>query len=766
MALNDIGTRNDKEAQPKASVGSKGTLPHGKQNEKVASTDKKHIEPGINVAATPVDGPSVKTKDENFATDTNTGEAVVEADVSDNDHGANHKSYEESGLMASATQGAHTTNGNYHGATGLEGAAHGQDGISVDGMDDKETLSSILDAAIDQGAHIDDDSVTAAHVHGTSSDDGITITTGDVPAYPVDASRDGETVSVSDAVEALTRDLIDLAANAAVSPSVAPPRSDNSTPKSGAKPKFESGLGPNFSGSANESKKKETEAKGRDKRKAKAKHPGNDKDDSTDFESEDSKGNFPKFYEESPFAREPEEPRKPLVTEALDPAPPAPVPMAKIQQITGDPMLPRKASSVSMATIKSEYIPPHSKLAKFVDRAGPDGKCELYNPYDEDEVFDSDVLHRANSKSWVMSWIIDNTKENTRHVVNLKNSLNQFCDINTFTGKYMEPVKFPVTLMGRPERDNGFLDDRVLWRQFNHTSNYRIRAVRDMISRREDIKKHIIKNHEDAIERAEAQADIDHANNKYNNPRIIPKESVYLRPTKIEDVIDVCKIFNLEVVDGIQAARFDEVKPSWFVRIFKAVANQKLPFIVAVECDEEVDINLVPDGQKKMYREFLAYREQQKTGTEKVLGFAYMQDMDADEWDTDYEYTGKPVTAKLHFYVHSDHRRHKIGHAMLNRMVSFVSSRVWRTPGYKWEESGDEGIYADSAQDNSACVGKLVMETHYPDPNDGTLTWHKKFFGHAGKFDMMPIDKTQSRRYGHQVRWENGLMARKACNKV
>ena len=442
----------------------------------------------------------------------------------------------------------------------------------------------------------------------------------------------------------------------------------------------------------------------------------------------------------------------------VDPVNPVdPVNLADIERHAGPAIKSQNKLQSSVSAIKSVA----AVEVKFTDRAAPGEGLEFYTPCDEFEELEEEHLDSHLYVDWMDVWL-GNITEPGRAVM-LKKAGNEFCDIDTDTLRWRNPVVQPITLMARPGRLGGYIDEAVVWRQLNYTANYRIRAWRDFLSRKAENAKTLFTQIEDYNKAGEQQMWSGDEYKKYDGPHVAIRANVVLRPATLEDMVGVTAIYDLEATTGTQASHREPVKTEFYQLLFQTCQQQQLPFIVAVAQEEEkIDMNLVPASQRELFQEFLEFRatREKAAKTDSIVGFAHTSVLDfglvpgaglADDLNL--------FSVKLQLYVHPDHRLKGIGTALLDRMVSFASTLSPRLPGYKWQYDGDNRVYADSAVDSARPVHRMYMTGQFPSSVDKSeLEWRDKFLGKYGSFERAAKLKGHCRGRGGEfldvILWE------------
>ncbi|KAK4114362.1 hypothetical protein N656DRAFT_788562 [Canariomyces notabilis] len=320
------------------------------------------------------------------------------------------------------------------------------------------------------------------------------------------------------------------------------------------------------------------------------------------------------------------------------------------------------------------------------------------------------------------------------------------CDIDTDTGVFLPPVDYPYTMANESK-----LDPELDWRRQNWTSAL-------MMRRRMDLRRNLRSNsrpqsqtHQEEDSRPELQQDpmlvhpswfVTVDTPKLEQPEYmhyVPRIPCFLRPAKKSDMEGVHLIYNQEMQFGFQTLDFHFLSAEDFEKILNTTEELGFPFIVAVRGSAR-DLrlkggNILHSPYRQITRDD-SDRHGQKSG--EILGFAFLS-----VWELGLTGSGtgsSRATAKLHVFVHHEHRRKKIGFSLMDMILTTVSDRFSSHSGYDFIDADDNPIYKSPKSHERKYfriyVNYLVKHKHIAEGNkkleeeqkgyDDDLVWVRK----------------------------------------
>lgn len=269
------------------------------------------------------------------------------------------------------------------------------------------------------------------------------------------------------------------------------------------------------------------------------------------------------------------------------------------------------------------------------------------------------------------------------------------CDVDTFSGKLLNPIQYDHTF---PDYNNSDSMDRQMTRTaslYVQRKNIKQAARRNnnpgpyrpppgwvdtpapmSTTTPEPVQQKPLKTAA-PLQRARAASDLD---------PFSPRIPCHVRPAHQKDMTGVQGIYNWEVMNGLQALDTEPLSLADWEGILKKTEDDKLPFIVVIggkHKGPDDRTQTILDGRLLAFG-FLTVRQPGLAGS--------------------FSGTSR-MSAKALVFVHPDHRRLKLGHVCLDKLLSTVSTRystklgyeflnLYNNPTYKYPSNHDRKIYS------------------------------------------------------------------------
>ncbi|KAK4459124.1 hypothetical protein QBC42DRAFT_184205, partial [Cladorrhinum samala] len=298
------------------------------------------------------------------------------------------------------------------------------------------------------------------------------------------------------------------------------------------------------------------------------------------------------------------------------------------------------------------------------------------------------------------------------------------CDVNPATGKLIEPIKFPETLVS-----NEVLEPEYEFRRVNWTSSLMIRRqVQHLIRDKSENMRARSVAHPIVVEEAElvqtqtleptANRRPEHvpvpADDGKTYGRWVPRMPCFLRPAERVDMEAVAKIYETEMKTGLQVLDSEPLDSDDWEKILANAKEQGMPFIVAVRGNVRklgIELNKKKGGGNIILSQCGSVSEDKKdphgSRAGEVLGFGFLSiwqpGLAGSTWGA------SRGAARMHCYVHSDYRRKSIGHAIMSMILDCSSSRFHSENMFDFVDPEDNPVYWNPERRADAGKGRIIM---------------------------------------------------------
>ena len=293
-------------------------------------------------------------------------------------------------------------------------------------------------------------------------------------------------------------------------------------------------------------------------------------------------------------------------------------------------------------------------------------------------------------ESFVVAWV-RTVPDNIGPEFLAQNALGHWeCDVDPNTGLLLRPVDYPSTMVNCLE-----LDKATEWRQQNWTSSLLMRRENARLNRaghQGPPRRHPPRGWtETPLGPPEVtQAIKDEPREKPYKPEpnpYAPKIPCHMRPAMTADMEEVREIYNMEVENGLQAGDTEPLSLQDFQKIFETTRELKMPFVVVISGEyQDAAKSKAPSAQRPKHG-----NQRPQGPPPRVLAFGYLS-----VWEPGLagSVTGRSrMTARAHVYVHPEHRKKKLGHACLDKLMSTVSYRYSARLACEFIDPTDNPVY-------------------------------------------------------------------------
>ncbi|KAI1879739.1 hypothetical protein JX265_002693 [Neoarthrinium moseri] len=269
--------------------------------------------------------------------------------------------------------------------------------------------------------------------------------------------------------------------------------------------------------------------------------------------------------------------------------------------------------------------------------------------------------------------------------------VNEHQGVDPVTGQLMDEIGQPNS-----RRDYGRHNpDRIL-KLNSQTSQWSIgrylSGIQASNSRKES---------EELEAEAERQARVLEERNANKKNPYLCRVPAHLRPAALGDMDEVTRIYNQEVREGWRAVDQEPLPATAWQNIFKACRREKLPFIVALSEYRNPNTAIEEAGHK-------------------VIGFAYLDV--ASRGVSGSVQSSARVSARLYVFVDPQHRRNRVGTALLDRICIMTSrSYICKEQSYQWETPSLDAAYFDEWR-NARKYRTLTLEVYIENLGTGKKT--------------------------------------------
>ncbi|TPX13796.1 uncharacterized protein E0L32_005740 [Thyridium curvatum] len=273
-------------------------------------------------------------------------------------------------------------------------------------------------------------------------------------------------------------------------------------------------------------------------------------------------------------------------------------------------------------------------------------------------------------------------------------------DIDTTTGKFIDQIHQPPTMVGEESLSAQEMQHRFTW---TSTSLGRLEY----------------KRYKKGLRRFNAVPE-DYGMVPLSEEPYRPRPKPYttkipclVRPANIEDMASALEIYNHEVSTGTQAWDVDVLQVEDFNRIFNGCKEGQLPFIVAVASSDAAPAP--PSGQQAL---------------DKIVAFGFLSTYDLGLSRSMYG-TGR-YSVKANVYVHSEYRRKRVGSAVLDRLLRYSLHTYDPQHHYMYQGPKDDPVYMPATSAQSRLYYRVYVELLFRGAQDPQREWYGKLLGQFG----------------------------------
>ncbi|KAH6849700.1 hypothetical protein B0I37DRAFT_427362 [Chaetomium sp. MPI-CAGE-AT-0009] len=263
------------------------------------------------------------------------------------------------------------------------------------------------------------------------------------------------------------------------------------------------------------------------------------------------------------------------------------------------------------------------------------------------------------------------------------------CDIDTLTGRLLEPIIHPDSTVGIRPEDPQEEWRRQIWstalsiKKYNQQRNGR--SGRD---RRRNYPRLLEYEGPSTVNENLAVVIDEPVIERPEFHRFVPRIPSFLRPAEKYDMEAVRAIYNWEVEHGLQAPDSQPLTVDEFEKILDTTQQLGMPFLVAVRGSAR---NLGLTGCNTSFSVFkqMPFNEEDMRG--EVLGFAFLS-----VWQHGLGGSAlgsSRATAKINVFVHPHYRRKKIGFSLLDMLLTTVSDCFSSETAYDFVDADNSPVY-------------------------------------------------------------------------
>lgn len=251
----------------------------------------------------------------------------------------------------------------------------------------------------------------------------------------------------------------------------------------------------------------------------------------------------------------------------------------------------------------------------------------------------------------------------------------------------------------------------------------------------------------------------------------VPK-SWFLRPVQEEDLPQILKIYNWEVVNGIQALDNEPLILKDVQRILAHCRAGQTPFIVAIagtpaEAAARKEIPAHPRAYQVQrigqYSHLIGpdHPSYQIPELDKILGFGFLN-ISVPGLAGNVQHSVCRFQARTHVYVHAKHRRNGIGRSLLHKLTRCCSIYSVDMGTYEWFDPSNSRV-CDLPGFNPRNYSCLLVETASRSENDPDTIWYSKFLDSEGFVCISASEKTRKIGHGEDGQWLDNLVWQLDC---
>ncbi|KAK3295478.1 uncharacterized protein B0H64DRAFT_359103 [Chaetomium fimeti] len=302
----------------------------------------------------------------------------------------------------------------------------------------------------------------------------------------------------------------------------------------------------------------------------------------------------------------------------------------------------------------------------------------------EDETFSELAYLRLFVDAW-----LEGVRHNPVVTFDQGDQVHWRCDIDTVTGRLLEPISHPDSVVGIRPKNPQEEWRRQIWsttlsiKKFNQQRNER--SGRD---RRRNYPKLPDYEGPSAFNEDLAVVIDEPVIERREFHRFVPRIPSFLRPAEKYDMEAVRAIYNWEVEHGLQALDSHHLRVDEFEKILSTTQQLGMPFLVAVRGSAR---NLGLTGCNTSFSVFkqIPFTEEERRG--EILGFAFLS-----VWQPGLGGSGlgsSRATARINVFVHPDYRRNKIGFSLLDMLLTTVSDCFSSETAYDFVDPDNSRVY-------------------------------------------------------------------------
>ncbi|KAF4783120.1 hypothetical protein HER10_EVM0006383 [Colletotrichum scovillei] len=347
-----------------------------------------------------------------------------------------------------------------------------------------------------------------------------------------------------------------------------------------------------------------------------------------------------------------------------------------------------------------------------------------------------------------------------------ENQDHHYHDVSTDTGKLIEHIEQPPTKADIVDEKN--MTPEMIQRRREWTSNllvHREIMVRQNMAIRQRLQEEERAHHEMAILR-DRDYKRDAASPTKMKTAVAPildensrLADCVLRPAQPSDAEACAEMYNLAVGKDPLVTDTYPVSVERFEYIMIECKRQKLPFIVATtKTTDLTDPGNWPS--RDAYRQYMKWMQSQPTKVSSpettVYGFAYLRPYETGIGGL----TGNATpTVKATIFVHPEHRRGRIGSALLHQLLSQVSILYHGFVECQWADpkAGEDAFYKPDFRN----IHRVVVHTMAQSEGGQGLKWMDDFmssfqFEKAGRLNQVyKVKQPHGADWYDQVIWQH-----------
>lgn len=355
----------------------------------------------------------------------------------------------------------------------------------------------------------------------------------------------------------------------------------------------------------------------------------------------------------------------------------------------------------------------------------------------EDKNPDAAFVDPVYVNPWIEDYVahqIDyDVRANFLHECNSANHCH--CDVDTFTGKLLKPVEYPYSV---PDYFNGDSTER----QMNRTASLYVKKLTSKGQKKESTRPYrppadwvdtplSTSVREPSVKKLHQSTQVKVKETDSEADPFAPLISCHVRPAGREHMPGVQEIYNLEVLNGLQALDTEPLPLSDFEAILSQTQRAKMPFVVALS------------GPFEPFASGAKTEMTQKNGRGMVLAFAFLT-IRQPGLAGSFSGTSR-MSAKAHVFVHPDYRRKRLGHICLDKILSTVSTRYSTKLGYEFINPDDNPTYKYPWQHDRTFYS-IYIEYFVPLKQVQTSAFNPKFA--PDNTDLEWFEELMISRYG------------------